>query len=136
MKITPEEALARGWITLAEAKSMGLHKYHAHAVVVDGHKFPSRHEADRYCELKLLLRAGEIANLKMQVRYILEEGRRLKDGKRLRERSYISDFEYDENGIHFIEDAKGMRTREYRRKIKEFIDLYVTGREKIEFREV
>ena len=136
MRVTPEEALARGWITLAEAKAMGLHKYHAQAVEIDGHKFPSQHEADRYCELKLLLRAGEIADLKMQVRYILEEGRRLKNGKRLRERSYISDFEYDEGNRHIIEDTKGLRTVAYKRKIKEFIDLYVTGRENIEFREV
>jgi hypothetical protein len=134
MKITPEEALARGWITLAEAKAMGLHKYHAQAVEIDGHKFPSQHEADRYCELKLLERAGAITNLRMQVRYTLEEGRRLKNGKWLLKREYVSDFEYDEGNRHIIEDAKGMRTREYKRKIKEFIDLYVT--ENIEFREV
>lgn len=136
MRITPEEALARGWISLAEAKAMGLHKYHAQAVEIDGHKFPSQHEADRYCELKLLERAGAITNLRMQVRYTLEEGHRLKNGRRLRKREYVSDFEYDEGNRHIIEDAKGMRTREYRRKIKEFFDLYVTGREKIEFREV
>ena len=136
MRITPEEALARDWITLAEAKAMGLHKYHAQPVEIDGHKFPSQHEADRYCELKLLLRAGEITNLKMQVRYILEEGHRLKNGKRLRKREYVSDFEYDEGGLHIIEDAKGFKNRVYTRKIKEFLDLYVTGKKGIEFREV
>jgi Protein of unknown function (DUF1064) len=46
---------------------------------------------------------------------------------------YIPDFEYNENGVHVVADAKGMRTTEYNKKktlmksllgieIKEFYD--------------
>ena len=154
MRVSVEEALACGWITPKQAQQfkkterkldalLGVqdekaHKFHAEATMIDCIKFPSQREANRYCELKLLERSGAIENLKMQVRYTLEEGRRLKNGRYLRKREYVSDFEYDEvnTGLHIIEDAKGYRTREYRRKIQEFMDLYVTGKENIEFREV
>jgi len=149
MRVSADEALALGWITPTVAREMKAkerqyealsepkkHKYNAQKVKIDGIIFASRHEANRYCELMILLRAGIIINLKMQVRYILEEGRRLKNGKKLRAREYVSDFEYDEADLHIIEDAKGYQTREYKRKIKEFIDLYVKGKQGIDFREV
>ena len=38
-------------------------KYHAKHTVIDGHTFPSRKEARRYQELKLMERAGAFKGL-------------------------------------------------------------------------
>mgnify|MGYP005816052747 CR=1 FL=1 len=48
------------------------HKYHAQATEVDGIRFDSKAEASRYVELKLLVKAGEISGLQLQVRVPLE----------------------------------------------------------------
>lgn len=53
----------------------------------DGHIFDSRAEFNRYCDLLILLRAGEISDLQVHPRYILEV-----NGKRVS--SYKPDFEY------------------------------------------
>ena len=45
------------------------HKYGAKATVVDGIRFASLREANRYSELKLLERAGEIRNIELQPRF-------------------------------------------------------------------
>lgn len=98
-------------------------KYNAKKVTIDGITFDSQHEANRYCELKLLEKCGAISNLELQKKYELipaqyeyykrygKNGRSLKDGKRLLERAciYIADFVYQENGETIIEDAKGYR---------------------------
>lgn len=104
-------------------------KYNATKVTIDGHTFDSKHEANRYLELKLLERAGTIADLRLQVefelipnQYATEErygknGRRLKDKEILLERkcSYVADFVYTDlrTGKTVVEDSKGMRTPEY-----------------------
>lgn len=46
-------------------------KYRNKKVEVDGILFDSKKEANRYMELKLLEKAGEITDLKRQVRYEL-----------------------------------------------------------------
>ena len=46
-------------------KSEKKNKYSAERAVVDNVKFDSRREAHRYSELKLLLRANEIVDLKL-----------------------------------------------------------------------
>ena len=46
-------------------------KLNNQAVVIDGIKFQSQKEGNRYCELKLLQRAGEISDLELQKRYEL-----------------------------------------------------------------
>ena len=104
-------------------------KYHNKIVTVDGIKFQSQKEAVRYQELRLLERAGVISDLRRQVKYILIPVQRAessetfkkgskkglpKPGKILeQECSYIADFVYLENGHTVVEDAKGMRTKEY-----------------------
>jgi hypothetical protein len=142
VRFTADEALAYGWITEAEAKEIKAgekkfypraHKYNAQTVEIDGHKFQSRKEANYYCELKLRLRAGEITKIELQPRYTLEEGRRLKNGKWLRKREYVADFRITmPDGSQQVVDTKGYRTREYKRKIQEFMDKYP----EIDFREV
>lgn len=85
-------------------------KYYAKKVTQDGHTFDSKHEAERYSELKLLERAGQIENLQLQVPFVLlpiqkgEDGKTLELGVR-----YIADFVYTENGYRVtkIELRKG-----------------------------
>lgn len=74
---------------------------------VDGIRFDSRKEANHYCELKLLEKAGAITDLKLQVKFTLHAGIK-----------YIADFTYTENGKTIIEDVKGVRTAVYRLKKK------------------
>lgn len=49
-------------------------KYRNRATVVDGFRFDSRLEADRYCELKLLRASGEVKYFLRQVPFVLAPG--------------------------------------------------------------
>ena len=111
-------------------------KYHNTKVVIDGIKFDSKREAQRYQQLKLMEKAGVICDLKRQVKYELVPAQYI-DGKCVeRAITYTSDFEYyilqplkqrtvmaepdaKTIGQHVVEDVKGMRTPEYviRRKL-------------------
>lgn len=91
-------------------------KYHARKVIVNGETFDSEKEYRRWCELRLLERAGEIRYLKRQVPYVLVPAQRDQDGKLLeREVTYKADFVYDDTatGRTVVEDTKGVRTPEY-----------------------
>lgn len=93
-------------------------KYHAKKCEVGGEVYDSKKEARRHQELKLLERAGEIQNLRRQVKYILIHSQRI-DGKVVeRECSYKADFVYEENGETVVEDVKGFRTADYKLKRK------------------
>lgn len=95
-------------------------KYHAHKVKVDGITFDSKHEADRYQELKLLQKANEIYDLQRQVPYMLIE--KSEYGREIR---YIADFVY-RKGLNevVVEDAKGVRTKEYKLKKRLMAEKY------------
>ena len=89
-------------------------------VTSDGIKHDSIKEANRWCELKLLERAGMIQDLDRQVKFPLlpkQEGERPV--------YYVADFVYTENGKKVVEDAKGVRTKEY--KLKKKMMLYFHG---------
>lgn len=91
--------------------------------------YDSKAEARRGAELELLQAAGEISNLRKQVKFVLipaqyEVGGVYKRGKLKgapkrgklieRECAYIADFVYtDSNGETVVEDVKGVRTKEY-----------------------
>lgn len=94
-------------------------KYHSRKTIVDGIEFDSRKEADRYCILHLLEKAGKISNLVIQPKYELQPSYR-KNGKAIRKIEYIADFEYMENGQLVIEDVKGYKTDVYKLKKKLF----------------
>lgn len=109
-------------------------KYHAQKIVVDGIEFDSKREAKRYSELVLLQKCGQISDLQLQVKYELlpsqyapdtvDKNGKIKKGKLLeREITYIADFVYKENGETVVEDAKGMRRKDY--IIKRKLMLYV-----------
>jgi hypothetical protein len=88
-----------------------LSKYSNKKTIVDDIVFDSRREASRFTELKLLLKAGEIGFLELQVEYELNPGG-------THSLKYISDFEYvvSKTGEKVVEDVKGFKTREYKRK--------------------
>lgn len=94
-------------------------KYGNRKTVVDGIKFDSKLEADRYCELKLLQRAGKITDLKLQPAFELLPSFR-KNGTTYRGIYYKADFSYTLNGKTIIEDTKGYRTEAYCLKKKLF----------------
>ena len=85
---------------------MSRNKYNARKAEVDGITFDSRKEAQRYAELKLLLRGGEIRDLRLQVKYELIPKQ---DGERACE--YIADFVYQDvrTGETVVEDVKGCK---------------------------
>jgi hypothetical protein len=87
------------------------HKYGARPCVVDGIRFDSRREANRYAELTLMVKAGLISDLKIQVPFPIHI-----NGQHVT--TYKADFVYQENGRQVVEDAKGMRERVYRLKKK------------------
>lgn len=90
-----------------------VNKYHARKVVIDGITFASGLEGRRYCMLKLMERAGEITDLRLQVAYNLEVNG-IKIGR------YIADFVYIawHTGQEVIEDAKGKQTELFKRSAK------------------
>lgn len=98
-----------------------MNKYHARKTEVDGIVFDSKREADRYCELRLLERAGVIKDLRRQVRFELVPGYVL-NGKTIRPVSYVADFVYVDkmSGEEIVEDAKGFRTDVFKLKKKIF----------------
>lgn len=91
-------------------------KYKNVSVMIDGHKFASQREGARYRQLTLMQRAGSISGLRLQVPFELAPAVVL-DGRKKPALRYVADFVYfDEHGRRIIEDAKGMKTREYRIK--------------------
>lgn len=93
------------------------HKYSAIAQVVDGHRFPSKREARRYGELKMLVLAGVITGLQLQPKYplgvednpVLLKSQGYPNGRRA---AYFADFKYtdQQTGDVIVEDVKGMDT--------------------------
>lgn len=83
--------------------------------IVEGNLiFDSKKEYARWKELQLLQRAGEISSLERQVKYELIPTQKDEKGNVIEKAvNYIADFRYTENWEIIVEDAKGMRTKEY-----------------------
>ena len=83
-------------------------KYHNKKTFIDGIKFDSKLEAERYTQLKMMERAGVIRDLEIQPEYELIPSFR-KNGKTWRKTVYKADFRYilAENDKTIIEDVKG-----------------------------
>ena len=94
-----------------------MNKYHNKKIVVNGKKFDSKKEAERYKVLKMLENANIISNLSMQVPFELVPRQ-----KNERAVKYIADFMYVETatGKNIVEDVKGYRTDVYKIKRKLF----------------
>ena len=86
--------------------------------------FDSKKEADYYCELKLLKRAGLILGFDRQVKFVLQPSFK-RDGKTYREISYIADFYIAYKDGHFeAVDVKGYKTDVYELKKKLLLYRY------------
>lgn len=102
-----------------------MQKYGNIKVEIDGEKFDSRHEANRWCELKYLERIGMIHDLRRQVPYELIPAQRI-DGKVVeRACKYIADFVYYDTckAKTIVEDAKSPATRTDSYRIKKKLML-------------
>lgn len=104
-------------------------KYGNKKCEVDGIKFDSGHEAQRYAELKLLEKAGVISNLERQRVYTLLGIQKDKAGNIIeRPVKYIADFVYkDKHGKTVVEDAKSPATRTPAYIIKRKLMLAIYG---------
>lgn len=96
-----------------------MSKYKNKKVQIDMYVFDSIAESRRYKELALLEKAGEIENLQLQPKFLLQESFK-KNGKTYRKIDYIADFMYEEKGKVIVEDVKGMETKEFKIKRKLF----------------
>lgn len=110
-------------------------KYSNKKVTIDGETFDSKREANRYCELKIFEKAGEIKNLERQKKFVLippqyEEYLDIKGKKKMkcieRECSYVADFVYQDarTGELVVEDTKGFKTKDYIIKRKLMLSVY------------
>lgn len=90
---------------------MRQNKFNAVRTVIDGVTFASKREAARYCELKLMEKAGEISRLVLQPEFpIIIRGKKCF--------VYKADFGYFTGKARVIEDTKGFKTQVYRLKKK------------------
>lgn len=69
-------------------------KYHNETDTRGNLKFDSKKEARRYDELLLLLKAGKIRDLRLQVQFTLQESYLTEKGERVRAIKYVADFTY------------------------------------------
>lgn len=108
-----KEGKIRGWTETGKGVSVqtARSKYGNERVELDGIVFDSRRECKRYIELRFLLKAGEIKYLERQVEF------ELNDGGPAGSLIYRCDFMYEtKGGLMVVEDSKGCRTREYKKK--------------------
>ena len=100
-------------------------KYGSRKVTRDGMTFDSQKEYRRFCELRLLERAGKVTDLQRQVKFELIPSQRI--GGKVVEKActYVADFVYTENGRKVVEDTKGFKTKDY--IIKRKLMLWVHG---------
>jgi len=89
-------------------------KYKNIPTVVDGIKFDSKKESERYKQLKLLKQIGEVKEFELQKSYKLAGRYR-----------YVCDFFVKwRNGIECVEDVKGYKTQVYKLKKAWMKDKY------------
>lgn len=94
-------------------------KYGAIRTEVDNISFHSKDESERYLQLKLLEKAGEIHSLSLQPKIPLDV-----DGVHVA--NYFGDFSYTKKGetTMTVEEFKGFKTAVYKLKIKLAKALY------------
>lgn len=115
-------------------------KYHNRKLEINGIRFDSRKEAQRYVQLMNAMRLGAIKDLRLQVDFTIQEAYTDCQGKRIRAVRYRADFTYQLTGEFptgvsaddrelwrryyiagvdtIVEDVKGVKTQVYRLKEK------------------
>jgi hypothetical protein len=104
-------------------------KYGAKRVEIDGHKFSSRMEGERYKILRDAV-GNTICELELQPRFILQDKFRYRD-ENIRAIEYVADFRYTmglgrpgETCYKVCEDVKGFILPEFKLKLKIWKKLY------------
>jgi len=95
------------------ARRPSKNKYGAKKTQVGEIKFDSKKEANRFMELQLLKRAGEISGLRRQVKVELLGQYRPLYTRTGRKMKLTVDFHYIEDGVEVFEDSKGAWTRDF-----------------------
>lgn len=96
-------------------------------IEIDGFKFDSKLESERYLHLRLLEKAKIISNLKPHPKFELQEAYRDGDGIAQRAITYEADFSYEKGGDMVVEDVKSPFTAKdsvFRIKMKMFKKTY------------
>ena len=108
-------------------KGMGrtTSKYQNKKVIYDDIQFDSIKEKNRYIQLKMLEKAGEIKDLQLQKTFTLQPSFK-KNGTTYRAITYKADFVYLDlrTNKNIVEDVKGIRTEVYKIKKKLFEKQY------------
>lgn len=115
-------------------------KYHNRKIEINGIRFDSRKEAQRYVQLMNAMRLGAIKDLRLQVDFTIQEAYTDWHGNRIRAIRYRADFTYQLTGDFpasisaedrelwrryiesgketVVEDVKGVKTQVYKLKEK------------------
>lgn len=111
-------------------------KYNAQPEIRGDIRFDSRKEARRFDELMILLRRGDIRDLKLQPQFTLQEAYTTPEGNRVRAIRYQADFSYERHNEDrqawesewekVVEDvkSKATKTRVYAIKKKLMLERY------------
>ena len=87
-----------------------MSKFGSRKVDAYGYKFDSEKEYFRYRQLLLVESAGEIKDIVVHPKYILQESF-IYQGKKIQPITYSPDFQYIEDGVTVCEDVKGIDNR-------------------------
>ena len=101
------------FIALDNMRFNKTNKYHNKITYVNGIRFASKKEAERYKILKIIHLKNQIQGLTLQPRFDFPMGF-----------SYIADFSYMANGQMIVEDVKGIETGVFKLKKKCFEYFY------------
>jgi hypothetical protein len=103
----------------SRSKLLRYNKYKAEKHRIDGYTFDSKKEAQRYADLRLLVEAGEIRDLRIHPRFPLEINPNCIV-------TYVADFSYlpKDGSRTVVEDVKGVKTPVYRLKKKLMKAIY------------
>ena len=94
-----------------------MNKFSATAIEIDGIKYPSKAEANRHQQLKLMERARAIRALAYQPRYPLKVNGVVVG-------AYTADFAYFDGGRQIVEDVKGIITEAASLRMRLFMACY------------
>lgn len=105
MALVENRTGSQKWIEDQWIEERKAHKHHANPRWVDDYYFKSDGEARRYEFLKQMQEIGEISNLVVGPRFLLQDGFSYR-GRKFPPIYYTADFQYDRGGKNWIEDWK------------------------------
>lgn len=89
-------------------------------------KFDSKYEYQKWCELKILEKAGEISDLQRQVKFEIIPSIKT-SCETLRSISYYADFVFIQDGDMWVVDSKGFNTDVFQIKKRLLIQKFKQG---------